>query len=650
MVKKLIIVIICLLTLIFSVNALYNNTCWKLNNYGTNGLTCINGTATESILTGVKIDWSNILNPQTGNGTGNGTTNNYYNTYINQTNITTINNTFYVNTTNNITIYINNSYYYNITYNITNNYTMDTSNFPTKTDLTNNLTSLNESIKGYINNPYNQSIVQYIISRGYITTWIETDPIWTGDKPNYLTITNNNLQELAINGTISDLQNQINTKINFSIATNGTLALNSTLTLLPYISIPSFDNSSIIRNWNTSWKADTLSQLQTTVSNDFHNLGGTDLTNTTSEIRNQFDNSSCIYLNLSNGKIYMNCSFVATETDPVWLTDKPSYLLITKDQNNYTSSLTLNTTGTAIQVSIQRNGMTTLNAYATTQDTFNSTTDIRNAQYYGVNATTLFLNTTESDINVSGTYNALILKLNQKSVFDAVNNQTWVRITNDATEKATINTSITTLRTDTTTQDLNINASKLNLTSQFNNASGSDINVSGTYNALILKLNQKSVFDAVNNQTWVRITNDATEKATINTSITTLRTDTTTQDLNINASKLNLTSQFNNASGSDINVSGNYSALILKINPVFNATNYAVFQTITNINTMNAAINQTILRNGTNAYFGILNVTTNFSTPSIVFNSTLNSPPSIFINATGCIIIKVGGSTDATCP
>jgi len=43
------------------------------------------------------------------------------------------------------------------------------------------------------------------------------------------------------------------------------------------------DNKTIVRSYNTTWKADTLTQLQSTVTNDFHNLGGVDKVNTTTE-------------------------------------------------------------------------------------------------------------------------------------------------------------------------------------------------------------------------------------------------------------------------------------------------------------------------------------------------------------------------------
>lgn len=57
---KRIMIPLMIVILSFSVSAaLYRDHCWSL----TNGLTCINGTTGTNTLTGVSINWSNILNP-----------------------------------------------------------------------------------------------------------------------------------------------------------------------------------------------------------------------------------------------------------------------------------------------------------------------------------------------------------------------------------------------------------------------------------------------------------------------------------------------------------------------------------------------------------------------------------------------------------
>jgi hypothetical protein len=71
------------------------------------------------------------------------------------------------------------------------------------------------------------------------------------------------------------------TKLNITIGDkmgNGTLAPKT-------YCIAVLNNDSIIRNGNNdTWKADTLAQLQSTVTNDFHNLGGIDKVNTSLDI------------------------------------------------------------------------------------------------------------------------------------------------------------------------------------------------------------------------------------------------------------------------------------------------------------------------------------------------------------------------------
>lgn len=192
-----------------------------------------------------------------------------------------------------------------------------------------------------------------------------------------------------------------------------------------YLNTTGIDNATIVRSYNTTWKVDTLAELQSTVSNDFHNLGGTDKVNTTADIWALITNGTIWNWNINgtlwgmviNGtlpsKSYVNTSIEAIAFNGTLAPKSYCDLNIINNRTDLISLFSTNDTGLLNRInSLQNWSNDKANYYNKTETNNTIDAKLTGRTWIFVSNYTLY-GTAQGDINLTQVYDSYSLNITE---------------------------------------------------------------------------------------------------------------------------------------------------------------------------------------------------------------------------------------------